>query len=395
MTFPYAAILSMPSALLPVPTATAVPTSNATPATTTTMTTTTPPVPATAALVPASAVTQKTHQLHRFLLEVIAYSYKAPIEALRLALLNTLLAGDETAKSVGNATSILDDTERNKLTFLANTIRQARERAHAHQESLITNDESGLLYADVVLPAKQLDVDPAYVFHLLGIYSDHEHDPAKRRLSAPYIHRTRSTLWFHSWSQEGLAAELTSVDLFLEKTSPNPEVRRILGTAVTKFGKKYWKKRKNQPIVQLMKADASSKALVDLLEERTRVKMIEAADERARLALAEVADERARIALIEAADADTRTALLRAADQRTRIALMQATDARTKSALLETADESTKTALLEATKQRTTAAMISATTERSAILAAAAEGRRTSLFKGPTKISDGEWVGKM
>jgi hypothetical protein len=386
----YTPILPMPRALIPIPATTGVPAPNPALAATTTTTTTTAPALATTTIVPASAVIQKTHQLHRFLLEVIAYSYNAPIEALRRALADTPLAGDETANSVSSVTSTLNDTERNKLTFLANTIRQARERAHLHQDSLVTNDESDLLYADVVLPAKKLDVDPAYVFHLLSGYPDHEHDPAKRRLSAPYIHRTRSMLWFHSWSQEGLAAELTSVDLFLEKTSPNPEVRRILGNAVTKFGKEYWKKRKNQPIVQLMKTDPGSKALIDLINERMRNKMIEAADERARLALAEAADERARIALIEAADADTRTALLRAADQRTRIALMQAADERTKSALLETVDESTKTALLEAANQRTTAALIGATAERSAILAAAAEGRRTSLFTGPTRSEDNE-----
>jgi hypothetical protein len=213
-------------------------------------------------------IDQKSVRILRFLLDIIGFSHEADMEALRAALASTPFASEDSSNAFERATTLLHERERSELLHLAKTIERARERVEAHQASLITDDEYHLLYTDVVYPASKLNLFPAFVFHWLSFYPEHENHPKKRNKSAPYVYSSRF-LGLSVWDQEGLERHLSSIDLFLEGYAPNEEVKLLLGRAAAKFGNKHWWDRNTGPVKRMLRADSSSSALLGIINQRT------------------------------------------------------------------------------------------------------------------------------
>jgi hypothetical protein len=99
---------------------------------------------------------------------------------------------------------------------------------------LLVGSEFDHLFTNVICPSIQLGISPAFTCHWLKSYPKHQHSPSLRNQSVLYKHR-KSVPFQPRWNQKSLAGELSSVDLFLEKTAPNAESKAVLGAAVARF----------------------------------------------------------------------------------------------------------------------------------------------------------------
>lgn len=122
----------------------------------------------------------KAQLLNRYLLDIIAFAYDIDYEALSNALSNAEFSRERKCNASGS-TSLLSNEEQSHLLRIADATARTFDNAQRRVFSSISLSDCTLLYYEVVVPALELKVWPAYVFDWLRYYPKHLNDPKKRK----------------------------------------------------------------------------------------------------------------------------------------------------------------------------------------------------------------------
>jgi len=184
-----------------------------------------------------------TISLRRYLLELIAFSYKIEFNDLAFALLNTVLDNSPTTEESG--LSILTAEERLHLLEISTTV--ARVYAHlkplrAPSTSVISNSEK-MVMRNIVETAQSIGISASHALRHLALYEKHRCRPSKRRkYTVPYSSCSKGVrgLWLGTcWKAKKLAEDLISDVVFVSQMAPNEHTRMVVTEGIEKVRKFY------------------------------------------------------------------------------------------------------------------------------------------------------------
>ena len=120
--------------------------------------------------------------------------------------------------------------------YLATIVHNAGDKVRNHQPSAITDAACSTIYSNVVLPAKQLQVNPYFAIRLLRLYYNHK--GIDYHLAGHYV-RKCCLGWWIVQSDKERALRLATDSLLVQLIAPNEQTRLLLGLAVERFAVKY------------------------------------------------------------------------------------------------------------------------------------------------------------
>jgi len=193
------------------------------------------------------------HLLQRFYLDYVAFLYQVNPIALKNSLSTTSLAckddfdSDDDLKKPSPPTSgILTHAERVKILYLSRLVREVVRKVAMNQLSLITRTEIDTINSQIILPVEQLNMDVALTFDLLRGYAEHKGIDRRKAGHHGRYPIARWLGWF-MLHQDQLARRVVDDDMLVDRMAPNEQTRLLLGSAVARFGERYWKNRNKEP----------------------------------------------------------------------------------------------------------------------------------------------------
>jgi len=193
------------------------------------------------------------HLLQRFYLDYVAFLYQVDSIALKNALSTTSLAckddfdSDDDLKNPSPPRhGILTPDERVRILYLGRLVREVARKVELNQLSLITRNEIDTINSQIILPVKQLDMDVALTFDLLRGYAEHKGIDRRKAGHHGKYPIARWLGWF-MLGQDDLARRVIDDDMIVDRMAPNEQTKLLLGSAVARFGEKYWKNRSKKP----------------------------------------------------------------------------------------------------------------------------------------------------
>lgn len=189
---------------------------------------------------PVSSLAVYTRErLQRFLIQNICYAYDVDVNALRDALAGASLLSVEPSER-----SLLSESELVSLHRLSQIVSRCHTKSDRFQFSGIMSVECKVLNAFILVPAQELGISGEYVFDWLKEYSNHKNYAAKRHQALPYHWPSRdSKQQAKENDQDALEKHLISIDLCVQKISPNEKVRLLLAAGIAKFADMHFKAR--------------------------------------------------------------------------------------------------------------------------------------------------------
>jgi hypothetical protein len=177
--------------------------------------------------------------LRRYLLELLAFSYKIEFEYLAFALLSTELDAHPDMENRGS--SILTAEEQLHLLEISKTV--ARVYAHlklpkAASTGAISNSEK-MVVRNIVDTAQSIGISASHTLRHLALYEKHRCCPSKRREhTVPFSSSSRGTrgLWIGNiWNARKNAKDLVSDEVFVGQIAPNEHTSMVLREGVQKI----------------------------------------------------------------------------------------------------------------------------------------------------------------
>jgi hypothetical protein len=236
------------------------------------------PAPSSNKIKPLNTVT-----LRRYLLQLLAFSYKIEFEYLAFALLGTELDAHPDMGKRGS--SILTAEEQLHLLEISKTV--ARVYAHvklpkAASAAAISNSEK-MVVRNIVHTAQSIGISASHTLRHLTLYEKHRCCPSKRReYTAPHSSSSRVTrgLWIGNiWNARKNAKDLVSDEVFVGQVAPNEHTRMVFREGVQrtrqrcvkiKVERKVHKREKWFRVVELCKREEGEEESMENVEDVTR-----------------------------------------------------------------------------------------------------------------------------
>jgi hypothetical protein len=160
--------------------------------------------------------------LQRYLIEIIAYTFKAPSTDLQVSLPSSWKRHLPAKPN----RSILTKAERQNLLQLSKTVKQM----HRQTTTSSTKDRSHI-FTTVLRPALAINISLSYVLNLIASYAYHRCKWLKLRRTL--INRAKSTCYVIYSSDSifkwDLREQFEDHALVIEQAAPDEAVRRVLG----------------------------------------------------------------------------------------------------------------------------------------------------------------------
>ncbi|KAF2116641.1 hypothetical protein BDV96DRAFT_31809 [Lophiotrema nucula] len=143
--------------------------------------------------------------LHRALLDILAFTYKIDLCDLTVA-----LGWTKCLHPTRHGTSsLLTPEEHVRLLHISKVIEKSRKRLIRSRRSFLSQADITIINS-IVAPARKLRLLPSYVCLLLELYCRHQMQPSKHRHTIRYFSKTRLWRWLGESEQRTLQERLVS-----------------------------------------------------------------------------------------------------------------------------------------------------------------------------------------
>jgi hypothetical protein len=181
---------------------------------------------------PTTSPEQYKQQLCRYLIEILAFTFKVDPKELRRA----TNPGSKAPHLNSETPFILTRTERDQLLHLSCTVQHVHAKV-CRNEVLTTYRRDRDLINDAILrPAHKLGIYPLHALDLISTYKDHQCNPDKRRYTILAVFTPR----FCKCISYRFESTLNAHRLVMERVSRNDDVQHVLGRAFEKVWRRYY-----------------------------------------------------------------------------------------------------------------------------------------------------------
>jgi len=185
---------------------------------------------------PNSEPMSTTIQLRRYLIEIMAYTFKADFSRLNSQLCQTLIGPEVIDKTI----TILSTKEQAELLHLSYTVNQLHKMTRQNQFNVATKRDRDMVTNSIIKPARKIKIEPDYVLDLIATYSDHQCLPSKRKRTLVKHHtpmlrcffstiRLQQTLIMHAKVIQSVTASDEDEDARITLGSAQAKVQTRLG----------------------------------------------------------------------------------------------------------------------------------------------------------------------